>query len=111
MAATAITIVESPATIEADETGAVITKNTGLNQMSGVLVNAGLVTVWLKISLTDTAATAPALTNAQAQLTVGLPPGANFPWLAHYKSIFHKTAAGTTSTLYWYPDGPTSIRR
>lgn len=105
MAAAAITIVENPATIECDGTGAVITK--AMRNLTGVLANGSSVKVWLGISVTDTAATAPALTDAQAQLVIGLAAGAQIDWLPHYNSIFHKTA-GAAAYLYWVPKGPTA---
>jgi len=98
MAAAAIILAENPCTIESDSTGAVIT-NTGLQ---GTLVNGGSTSVFLKTSVTDTAATAPATSNAQAQHTVELPAGASMPILAHYKTMYQITASGT-SVLFWYP--------
>lgn len=102
MASTAITIVENPATIESDTTEAVITKNTLLVDMEGVLTNHGSADAWLKISVTSTAAATVVTTGAQAQLQCPLPAGASIDWLPHYSSIAHKTAAGT-STLSWKP--------
>ena len=98
MASAAITIVENPATIETDGTAAVITKSTGLTNMEGTLVNAGLVDTWLKIN-----GTGVVTTNAQAQNIVPLPAGASMPWLKSYATIEHKTA-GAVGVLAWFPD-------
>mgnify|MGYP001562747783 CR=1 FL=1 len=100
MASAAITVVENPATIEGDTSEAVITK--GLANMKGYLTNAGTSDTFLKVSLTDTAASGVATTNAQAQLIVPLIAGATIEILRSYKSIAHKMAAGTT-TLAWFP--------
>jgi|ERR1043166_6481033 hypothetical protein len=102
MASAAITIVENPATVESDSSEAVITKDTSLKNMCGFLQNVGTTDVWLKVSVTDTAAATVVTTGAQAQNQVPLPAGGVFPWLKHYKSVAHKTAGGT-STLAWVP--------
>jgi hypothetical protein len=112
MAAAAFTLAENPATIEADGTGALITNGAdadatsgaGERRYEGTLVNGGSATVWIKFSWTSTPATAPALTDAQAQGTIGLPSGASIPILRHYRTFFPKCNA-TTTTLYWFPNG------
>ena len=102
MASSAITIIEQPATVECDGSEALITKNTLLYCMEGVLTNHGPADAWLKISVTSTAAATVVTTGAQAQLQCPLPAGASIDWLPHYQSIAHKTAAGT-ATLSWKP--------
>lgn len=103
MASAAITIVENPATIESDGNAATITKSDTLRSMTGVLVNMhASVDTFLAISVTDTVGV-PATSAAQAQLQCPLPAGESIPWLAHYKSIAHKTA-GSASVLAWIPD-------
>lgn len=109
MASAAITIVENPATIESDTSEAVITKNTsmgdggGLVRMEGTLRNHGPADVWLKVSVVaGTPAATVVTTGAQAQLQVPLPAGSSLPWLFHYATIAHKTAAGT-AVLSWVP--------
>lgn len=102
MAVGAITIVENPATIETDSTGATITKSTDLPRMEGVLHNHGPEDVWLSVSVSSSAPDAVVTTGAQAQLQVPLPAGGELPWLWHYTKITHKTAGGT-STLSWKP--------
>ncbi len=103
MASAALTVIEQPATIESDTTEAVITKDTGMVDLSGYLHNVGTVDVWCKVSVTTTAAATVVTTGAQAQLQVPLPAGGSLPWLKHYQSIAHKTAGGA-STLAWVPD-------
>lgn len=105
MASAAITVVQSPATIESDTSEAVITNGgtTILKQFVGELRNHGPADVWCKISVDiNTPAATVVTTGAQAQLQVPLPAGACIPILVHYKSIAHKTAAGT-ATLSWVP--------
>ena len=104
MAAAAITIIENPATIESDATGAVITK--ALRNMSGYLCNLGTADVFMFASVDDrvpATTAAVAVTNAQAQQIFVLPAGASMPWLRSYNSIAHKTASGT-AVLIWYPE-------
>lgn len=104
MASAAITISEQPATIESDTSEAVITKQASLRNMQGELRNHGPADAWLKISVDqDAAAAGVVTTGAQAQLQVPLPAGGSLPWLHHYHSVAHKTAAGT-ATLSWVPD-------
>ena len=103
MASAAITIVESPATIESDTSEAVITKDSTMDSLSGNLRNHGPADVWLKVSVTITAAATVATTGAQAQLQAPLPAGGDMPWLRHYQSVAHVTAAGT-AVLSWVPD-------
>jgi hypothetical protein len=100
MASAAITVIEQPATIESDTNEAVITK--GLGQMTGTLVNAGETDVWCVVSKSG-AASGVVTTGAQAQFQFPLPSGASVPWLSHYATIAHKTAADT-SILAWFPD-------
>lgn len=104
MASAAITIVESPATIESDTTEAVITKDTNLPALRGVLRNHGSADVYCVVSVTSTPASSVATTGAQAQLQFPLPAGGEVQWLKHYQSLAHKTAAGT-SVLSWLPRG------
>lgn len=105
MAAADITIIESPATIEGDTTGAIITKSTAFPQMSGFLRNHGPSDVYCLVSVTTAAAVLAnvATTGAQAQLQVPLPVGGVLPWLKHYGSIAHKCKAGT-AVMSWIPD-------
>lgn len=103
MAVAAITLTEVPTTIETDGTGATITKTMKL--MSGSLVNGGASKIWLAIN-----GATIATTDAQVAGVVGLPAGASMPWLTHYTAIQHKTA-GAAGVLYFYPDGPTTLRR
>lgn len=102
MASAAITIVDSPATIESDSTEAVITKNTEMRSLSGYLSNVGQVDTWLVVSVTSTAAASVVTTGAQAFLQIPLPAGGVFYWRPQYRSVAHKTAGGTT-TLAWMP--------
>ena len=102
MASAAITIIEQPATIESDVNEAVITKE--MANLRGVLGNASLVDVWLKVSVTDTAASGVATSNAQAQLMYPLVAGSQFKWLRNYTSVAHKTA-GAAAVLSWAPIG------
>ena len=102
MASAAITVNESPATIESDTTEAVITKATGLVPMQGELRNHGPADVWCVVAVTGAAATV-VTTGAQAQLQVPLAAGGSLPWLRHYTSVAHKTAAGT-AVLSWVPN-------
>lgn len=102
MASAAITIVESPATIESDTNSATITKSTLLPGLLGTLVNAGSVTVFLSFGVTGGTAPAVATTSAQAQLQLPLPAGCSCPILPHYTSIKHLTASGA-SVLGWIP--------
>lgn len=103
MASAAITVTHNPATIESDTTEAVITKDTDKPMMSGELRNHGPSDVWCKVSITSTAAATVVTTGAQAQLQVPLPAGGSIPWLHHYQTLAHKTAAGA-ATLSWVPD-------
>ena len=103
MASAAITVVENPATIESDTSEAVITKSTSFPLMQGYLTNHGPADVWCKTSVTGTAASTVVTTGAQAQHQFPLPAGQSIPWLRHYFSIAHKTAAGT-AILSWTPD-------
>lgn len=100
MAASAATLYDYPTTLEIDGTGAVITK--GLPNLEGAVVNGGSTKFWVQVSVTDTNAAAPALTDAQADYVVGVPPGATLPILRHYKTFFPKTSSGT-SVGYWIP--------
>ena len=102
MASAAITIISQPATIESDTSEAVITKNTDLYHMEGELRNHGPADVWCIVSVTTTAAVNVVTTGAQAQRQVPLPAGGVLPWMEHYYSLAHKTAAGT-ATLSWVP--------
>lgn len=102
MASAAITIVENPATIESDTNEAIITKDANLPQLAGVLSNASLIDTFLSFSVSAAAAAAVATTNAQAQKIIPLPAGASVPWLPHYSSCKHKTAAGA-AVLSWTP--------
>lgn len=90
-----ITLVQNAATIEVDTNQAVAT--FGLS-MSGSVVNGGSNKVFIHVS-GGTVAT----TDAQAQLVVGLPPGASMPILRTQTSFTYKTAANT-SVLYWFPN-------
>lgn len=105
MAAAAFTLTEIPTTLEADATGAVITNGStsGDKSYEGVLVNGGAKTVWIKFSVTSTAAVAPALTDAQAEGTIAVLAGASIPILLHYRSFFPKCTGVETSVLYWFP--------
>lgn len=107
MAAAAITVVGNPATIESDTTGAVITNGSldTLPAFCGELRNHGPADVWLMISQdTRTPATTAGVvtTAAQAQNQVPLPAGALIKIKHDYRSVAHKTAAGT-ATLSWVP--------
>lgn len=102
MASAAITIVNTPATIESDTSEAVITKDTTMPALAGELRNHGSADVWCVVSITNTAASTVVTTGAQAQLQIPLPAGGSIPWLVHYKSLAHKTAAGS-ATLSWVP--------
>lgn len=108
MAAANITLINNPATIVCDETGAVITNGDDPQRtLEGVLVNAdpaaGGGTVYIKFTNLEADPTAPATTDAQAQNIVGVPPGASFPVLVHYRKMYHIMKAGKTSALYWFP--------
>lgn len=102
MASAAITIVDAPATIESDITERVITKDASMPLIEGTLVNHGPTDVWMKISVSPTAAATVVTTGAQAQLQCPLAVGDEFCWLPHYQSVAHVTKAGA-STLSWRP--------
>lgn len=107
MAAAAITIVGNPATLESDTTGAVITNGSTdqLPAFCGELRNHGPADVWVKVSQdTRSPATAAGVvtTGAQAQNQIPLAAGDSIPIKHDYKSIAHKTAAGT-AVLSWVP--------
>lgn len=102
MASAAISIVETPATIESDSSEAVITKTAAFYTMEGYLINHGPADVWCKVSDTDTAASSVVTTGAQAQKQVPLPAGSQLEWLPSYNTVAHKTAAGT-AILSWQP--------
>lgn len=106
MASAAITITGgAPATIESDSTGNVITcLNASRGGCVGRLYNLGSADVWARVELDDTAGAASdvATTGAQAQLQVPIPADGWLDILTHYRSVAHKTAAGT-AVLVWQP--------
>ena len=103
MASAAITIVESPCTIESDTSEALISKGARLKSMVGKLINHGPEDVWCKVSVVrGTAAATVVTTGTQAQLQVPLPAGGALDILKHYDSIAHKTAGGA-AVLSWQP--------
>lgn len=105
MASAAITIVESPATIESDGNEAVITNGsaTAIPKFIGELRNHGPADVWLKIGVVPgTNAATVVTTGAQAQLQCPLPAGSSLPVNDNYANIAHVTAAGT-AVLSWVP--------
>ena len=102
MASAAITVTENPCTIESDTSEAVITKNASFPDLHGELRNHGPSDVWCKVSVTSTPAATVVTTGAQAQLQIPLAAGGSIPWLNIYRTLAHKTAAGT-ATLSWVP--------
>ena len=94
-------------TIESDTTGAVITNGSTdlIPSYCGELRNHGPSDVWLFISqdARDAALTSDVVTTgAQAQQQGPLAAGSSLPIYKDYKSIAHKTAAGT-AVLSWVP--------
>lgn len=113
MAAAAITLSDNVATLESDSTGAVISNGTtetnsetaAKPRVRGELRNHGPSDVYCFISQDerDAALTSDVVTTgAQAQQQVPLPAGASIPIYKDFKTIAHKTAAGT-ATLSFIP--------
>ena len=98
MASAAITITNTVATIESDTSEAVMTKDTAMYGLAGVLVNGGSTTTWIKVN-----GTGVVTTNAQAQNLVSLPAGASMPVLKNFATMAHKSTG--TTVLFWFPDG------
>jgi len=93
MASAAITVTETPATIESDTNAAVVTKGT----LAGYIVNGGTVKTFVAFG-TVTVVT----TDAQLNGIIGLPAGASTPVPANVLTFNHKTASSST-VLYWIP--------
>ena len=102
MASTALTLAESPATIESDTTEARITKDPELRSMEGYLFNVGGADVFCKAAIQTTGATGVSTALSQGQLQFVIPAGGQFQWLPHYNSVAHKCTSGTAA-LIWEP--------
>ncbi len=99
---TSLTLSNLPATFVPDGTEGCITK--GLNDCLATIVNGGMVDFWMRVNH-DTVACTGAQTDPTAATPdweVCVPAGASFPVLAHYKTMYVKTA-GTAALAYWVP--------
>jgi hypothetical protein len=92
-----ITLGENPATIEVTNTDQYTATKTPATS-TGVIVNAGSVTVYIHL-----AAGTVVTTNAQVQNIVSLPAGCSFRIGRLIAAFTYKTAA-STSVLHWFPD-------